>query len=142
MPAVLASHTRLALDFDFLVRAQIDGRAGSFRFVQIGANDGVSRPDDLIAYVHTGSHRKQYGFRATGTGQYFFRCDVNVIFPIVRGQFFPVGKNACRMAVFNNPGFEVPDCVHRQVRGFNIRLADVQVIHADPSLLGLVGIRY
>ncbi|HOZ08472.1 MAG TPA: FkbM family methyltransferase [candidate division Zixibacteria bacterium] len=51
MPAVLASHTRLALDFDFLVRAQIDGRAGSFRFVQIGANDGVSRPDDLIAYV-------------------------------------------------------------------------------------------
>lgn len=50
-PAVLYSKTRFTVDFDFLIRCEIAHRGGAFSFVQVGANDGISRPDDLLAYV-------------------------------------------------------------------------------------------
>ncbi len=57
-PAVLLSASRFTVDFDFLVRHEIHRNAGDFCFVQIGANDGASRADDLIGYVEE--------FEATG----------------------------------------------------------------------------
>lgn len=50
-PAVLNSKARLIVDFDFLIRCEIARREGAFSFAVVGANDGVSRPDDIIAYV-------------------------------------------------------------------------------------------
>ncbi len=48
---VLHSNARLITDFDFLLRNTIALRGGVFNFLQIGANDGISRADDLISYV-------------------------------------------------------------------------------------------
>jgi FkbM family methyltransferase len=48
---VLHSNARLEVGFDFLIRSVITVRGGKFNFAQIGANDGVSRAEDLISYV-------------------------------------------------------------------------------------------
>ena len=50
-PAVLHAKAKLRIDLDFLLRCEIARRGGAFSFVEIGANDGVSRPDDIITYV-------------------------------------------------------------------------------------------
>ena len=50
-PAVLKTDSRLEVDFDFLVRHEIDRLGGVFSFVEIGANDGDSRGDDFMTYV-------------------------------------------------------------------------------------------
>jgi FkbM family methyltransferase len=50
-PAVLHAKARLQIDLDFLIRCEIARRGGAFSFVQIGANDGISRPDDIITYA-------------------------------------------------------------------------------------------
>jgi FkbM family methyltransferase len=51
MPVVLREEARLDIDLDFLIQHEIFRRGGHFHFVQIGANDGVSRSDDLIRYI-------------------------------------------------------------------------------------------
>ncbi|MBU8869559.1 MAG: FkbM family methyltransferase [Gemmatimonadales bacterium] len=50
-PEVLQTKSRLDLDFDFLVRHEIYRNNGEFCFIQIGANDGKSREDDLGEYI-------------------------------------------------------------------------------------------
>jgi FkbM family methyltransferase len=51
MPIVLQLKSSLDVDFDFIVHHEIFRNGGKFHFVQIGANDGISRPDDLIRFV-------------------------------------------------------------------------------------------
>ena len=51
MPAVLKAKAKLDFDFDYLVRREVHRQQGEFCFIQIGANDGQSRPDDLMDYV-------------------------------------------------------------------------------------------
>lgn len=54
MPIILQRDARLTLDLDFLIHHEMLRRGSDFRFVQIGANDGVSRKDDLIRYIRSG----------------------------------------------------------------------------------------
>lgn len=51
MPVILCEGARLEVDLDFLIHHEIFRQGGKFHFVQIGANDGVSRTDDLFHYV-------------------------------------------------------------------------------------------
>ncbi len=51
MPIILRENVQLKLDLDFLIRHEIFRNGGSFHFIQIGANDGVSQEDDLFRYV-------------------------------------------------------------------------------------------
>jgi hypothetical protein len=48
IPAVLKRNARLTINFDFLVHHEIMRRGASSSFLQIVANDGVSRSDDSI----------------------------------------------------------------------------------------------
>lgn len=48
---VLQANGKLSVDLDFLVRNEVEKHGGNFSFIQIGANDGISRPDDIIKYV-------------------------------------------------------------------------------------------
>lgn len=48
---VFPKKAKLAIDLDFLIRNEVDKNAGIFSFIQIGANDGVTRPDDIIKYA-------------------------------------------------------------------------------------------
>ena len=50
-PQVLKTEAKLNLDFDSLVRCEIQKQNGNFCFIQIGANDGQSRADDLGCYI-------------------------------------------------------------------------------------------
>lgn len=58
MPVIFREDVRFTVDLDFLIQHEIFRRGGNFHFVQIGANDGVSRSDDLIRYIQQ--------FNATG----------------------------------------------------------------------------
>jgi FkbM family methyltransferase len=51
MPVIFREDVRFTVDLDFLIKHEIFRRGGDFHFVQIGANDGVSRSDDLIRYA-------------------------------------------------------------------------------------------
>jgi FkbM family methyltransferase len=55
--AVTERSKMLDFDFDFLVRNEIMLKGKDFTFLQIGANDGDSRDDDLMKYV------KEYGIK-------------------------------------------------------------------------------
>jgi len=48
---VLKSQTSFKVDFDFLIQNEIEKAGGNFYFVQIGANDGSSRSDDLMPFI-------------------------------------------------------------------------------------------
>lgn len=58
MPVIFREDVCFNADLDFLIQHEILRRGGNFHFVQIGANDGVSRSDDLIRYIRQ--------FNATG----------------------------------------------------------------------------
>jgi len=51
MPIVLQKQVNFEADLDFLIRYELFRDQENFFFVQVGANDGVSRDDDLIKYV-------------------------------------------------------------------------------------------
>lgn len=51
MPVIFREDVRFTANLDFLIQHEIFRRGGNFHFVQIGANDGVSRADDLIRYI-------------------------------------------------------------------------------------------
>lgn len=51
MPIILREDVAFKADLDFLIQHEIFRNGGHFHFVQIGANDGISRTDDLIGYI-------------------------------------------------------------------------------------------
>lgn len=51
MPIIFRENVEFCVDLDFLIQYEIFRNSGKFRFVQIGANDGVSREDDLFEYI-------------------------------------------------------------------------------------------
>ncbi len=51
MPIILRENAAFTVDLDFLIQHEVFRNGGHFHFVQIGANDGVSRADDLIGYI-------------------------------------------------------------------------------------------
>lgn len=53
LPEILRRGAELELESNLLIEREILRQADRFRFVQIGANDGVSRRDDLLPYVET-----------------------------------------------------------------------------------------
>ncbi len=51
MPVILRENVLFSADLDFLIQHEVFRNGGKLHFIQIGANDGVSRADDLIRYV-------------------------------------------------------------------------------------------
>ena len=51
MPIIYRMNVEFRADYDFLVRHVIYRNKGRMKFVQIGANDGVSREDDLYSFT-------------------------------------------------------------------------------------------
>lgn len=52
MPIILRNDALFTVDLDFLIQHEIFRNGGKLHFVQIGANDGVSRSDDLAGYIN------------------------------------------------------------------------------------------
>lgn len=51
MPVIYRDNIEFRADFDFIFQYEIYRNNGKFNFIQIGANDGVSRSDDIFEYI-------------------------------------------------------------------------------------------
>lgn len=51
MPIVFRENVEFRADFDFIFQSVIYRNGGKFCFAQIGANDGISRSDDIANYI-------------------------------------------------------------------------------------------
>ena len=99
---------------------------------------GIKRfgDDDFITCVETAHKAEEDGFGPAGGNDDLLVVYVDAQIPVPGRQFAPIAFIAGAVAIFKDLEVEIPHGVEGHFWGFDVRLADVEMIYFDAFLFG------